>query len=193
MKEKLIWIIYVARDFMRRAVNILMKRLKIKYAFNIKYKNKQILQLDETQNKIKELILAGEPAMVSRFGAFEARCIMQAIGIKQGIIKKFKKDILYRINFNAGVFPYGQEMALRFGEISKSAAKQVDLLGEWSVSSHDYLVNYACSPDVVLTKLGNLEPYYSEFPWTAALKGKRVLVVHPFVETIKAQYEIITE
>ena len=26
-------------------------------------------------------------------------------------------------------------------------------------------------------------------PWTAALKGKKVLVVHPFSESIKKQYE----
>ena len=41
-----------------------------------------------------------------------------------------------------------------------------------------------------LTKLSNLEPYYEDsVPWTRALKGKKVLVVHPFSETIKDQYE----
>ena len=33
-----------------------------------------------------------------------------------------------------------------------------------------------------------LDPFWSEVPWTKVLKGKRVLVVHPFAETIQSQY-----
>jgi len=33
-----------------------------------------------------------------------------------------------------------------------------------------------------------LEPFYFASPWSAELKGKRVLVVHPFKDTIEAQY-----
>lgn len=39
----------------------------------------------------------------------------------------------------------------------------------------------------------NLDGYYAPFlwknPWTKYLKGKKVLVVHPFVDSIKSQYE----
>lgn len=35
----------------------------------------------------------------------------------------------------------------------------------------------------------NLEPYYEEeIPWSRILKGKKVLVIHPFADTITAQY-----
>lgn len=35
-----------------------------------------------------------------------------------------------------------------------------------------------------------LEPWlYNGRPWTTALKGKRVLVIHPFIDTIRNQYE----
>jgi hypothetical protein len=33
-----------------------------------------------------------------------------------------------------------------------------------------------------------LEPYYSDAPWSEVLGGKRVLVLHPFVDTIAKQY-----
>lgn len=33
-----------------------------------------------------------------------------------------------------------------------------------------------------------MEPYFSVNPWTHALKGKKVLVVHPMVETFKKQW-----
>ena len=31
-------------------------------------------------------------------------------------------------------------------------------------------------------------PFWSDVPWTAALENKKVLVVHPFAETIQKQY-----
>jgi len=36
--------------------------------------------------------------------------------------------------------------------------------------------------------LGDLEPFFSETPWTRALAGKTVLIVHPFAEDIIRQY-----
>ncbi|KAH8046875.1 hypothetical protein JL720_16280 [Aureococcus anophagefferens] len=38
-------------------------------------------------------------------------------------------------------------------------------------------------------RVGNrAEPFYFARPWSAALRGRRVLVVHPFAATIRAQY-----
>jgi hypothetical protein len=34
-----------------------------------------------------------------------------------------------------------------------------------------------------------LNPFFCTVPWTKALEGKRILVVHPFVDTIKRQYQ----
>ena len=34
-----------------------------------------------------------------------------------------------------------------------------------------------------------LEPYHAANPWTRILEGKKVLVIHPFSETIKRQYD----
>jgi hypothetical protein len=42
-------------------------------------------------------------------------------------------------------------------------------------------------------KLSNLEPYLQEFPWSIALKDKKVLVIHPFNETIESQYHLNRE
>jgi hypothetical protein len=37
--------------------------------------------------------------------------------------------------------------------------------------------------------LVDLEPWYHNSPWTKALAGKKVLVIHPFEKTIKSQYK----
>ena len=38
--------------------------------------------------------------------------------------------------------------------------------------------------------LGDLEPYDYSHPWSKSLGGKKVLVIHPFAESIKSQYGI---
>jgi hypothetical protein len=37
-------------------------------------------------------------------------------------------------------------------------------------------------------KLKYLDPYWSKQPWTRALSKKKILVIHPFAESIKKQY-----
>ena len=189
MKDRIIWIFYRAHNFVRTVLNVLMRKLKIKHVIIPKYNDRIVLELDEAQEKIKEIILAGKPALVARFGSNEASCTADTIGIKLGAKRKFSEKTLYRMNNNAGVFPYGEEMAFRFGEISAEAAKQVDLLGKWKSTMQDYLIRHVCNPEMLLTSLANLEPYYSDNPWSAALKGKKILVIHPFKETIEAQYK----
>lgn len=64
-------------------------------------------------------------------------------------------------------------------------SKQVDILGSW-LSTEQYLNEQLKSASRV--HLMQLEPFWGTKPWSRALKGKRVLVVHPFSETIKTQY-----
>ena len=43
--------------------------------------------------------------------------------------------------------------------------------------------------NAVKVKLEFLEPYFSNRPWTIALEGKKVLVIHPFQKSIEQQYQ----
>lgn len=42
--------------------------------------------------------------------------------------------------------------------------------------------------NVRFANLGDLEPYDYAHPWSKSLEGKKVLVVHPFAESIQKQY-----
>ena len=53
----------------------------------------------------------------------------------------------------------------------------------------DLLINEYTSGDVDLVPLKAEEPFYSEKPWSKGLEGKKVLVIHPFVKSVKSQYE----
>ncbi len=38
-------------------------------------------------------------------------------------------------------------------------------------------------------ELRSIEPYYYDNPWSKSLEGKKVLVIHPFADTIASQYK----
>ncbi len=186
---KLSWMKYYVGNVLKKIIQSIGVRIFHKKIYTASPQIKNcLLDLTETQECIRQLILDGKPALIARFGSNEAACTAAGIGIRLKAKRKFDNKILKLIYLNAGVFPYGEEMALRFSDISKEAAQQVDLLGWWSSFMQDYLALEVCKKDILLTKLAFLEPYYSDTPWTVALQGKKVLVVHPFKETIEKQY-----
>ena len=76
----------------------------------------------------------------------------------------------------------------RFAELMREATGQMDVMCIWFNLMEDYAVETYGKPEVI-TRLRALEPWYVEHPWTAALAGKKVLVIHPFKDTIQSQYE----
>jgi hypothetical protein len=63
---------------------------------------------------------------------------------------------------------------------------QIDILGSWLKQESYFDQGLVSAKRVVLE---DIEPFFSDRPWTRALEGKKVLVVHPFSETILSQYK----
>ena len=88
--------------------------------------------------------------------------------------------------YNAGVFPLNAEMAERFGQKALEDCMQIDILGSY-ITNEKHLADKLSQATKV-----NLDAFYAPWlfdnPWTKWLKGKRVLVIHPFTESIKHQY-----
>ena len=42
--------------------------------------------------------------------------------------------------------------------------------------------------NIILGNIRELEPWFFNNPWTKALEGKKILVIHPFENTIQSQY-----
>jgi hypothetical protein len=62
----------------------------------------------------------------------------------------------------------------------------VDILGSWL--NEESFFNYELS-NAKKVMLEDLEPFFTPNPWTKSLEHKKVLVLHPFAETIKSQYQ----
>ena len=46
------------------------------------------------------------------------------------------------------------------------------------------------SPNAKLIRILSLEPYFFAQPWSSAMRNKKILVIHPFVDTIREQLKI---
>ena len=127
--------------------------------------------------------------MVARYGSNEAAVTADALGVLLHARGKISKRYLNSIHFDAGLFPYGEETAIKFGQLMERCSQSIDLLGAWDTYMQDYLIDVVCKTDMKISALGSLEPYGFKEPWSSALKGKRVVVVHPFSDTIEQQYQ----
>lgn len=91
---------------------------------------------------------------------------------------------------NAGFFPNDKKQIDLFAELMIESANEIDMIGVWNLQMEDYFVNNFMRDDILICQLRALEPWYSEQScWSQHLQGKRVLVVHPFSETIRTQYQ----
>lgn len=146
---------------------------------------------------IYNYLISPEPCMIARYGKVEFTCLMNYLGIKnrhKNLIKYVKgealpwwwtKETRFMMVNNAGFFPSKPEYLERFSMLLLEDTRELDILGSWindEVLIKDLLV------DVKKIKLPFFEPYWCENTWSRALKGKKVLVVHPFSDLIMKQY-----
>lgn len=151
--------------------------------FGLKYRGVPILEAERGNDEIARRIGAGAPFYAGRCGATEMRTVAEYLqngGI--GFSEKARRDIRNL----SGVFPTDDNTLARFCELYIRCAHGADLLALWDVGAERQVIR-GCQ-NTVFTKLRALEPYYHPQPWSAALAGKKVLVVHPFADTIRAQY-----
>lgn len=174
MKEKLIEIIKKIKFF-----HIIKKYI---YQTRDSLYKKEIIEPLITNDYIKRLLISNKPCMITRYGSIELKVIETFLKKKM-----YTSKIKYTIKNNAGFFESNDENLNKFASLYISNSKNIDLLGISNLPFEDYMVNNVIE-DCKLTKLRNLEPYFFNEPWSFYLKDKKVLVIHPFSQSIEKQF-----
>lgn len=151
---------------------------------------------------IKKRLLDDRPCMISRFGSTELIALVRYVSIIRSpnfLLDKsiayvmrgaepfwWDKNIKLLMNRYSGFFPATDEMLGAFGNRMIADMKNIDVLGSWLEEEVEFseFIEHACK-----VKLQDLEPYYHSDPWSEALAGRKVLVIHPFEESIVQQYK----
>lgn len=158
------------------------------------------LKYDKDPNHVSDVIYetlqSDKPCMIARFGSVELGCVVNYLGVKNKNVLDYIRGkaeqwwwsgfTLHDMSINAGFFSISDENLRKFSELMIQDMRSVDILASWLQDETKFEKELS---NVYKIWLEYLNPYWSEQPWSRALEGKKVLVVHPFADSIQKQYQ----
>ena len=142
--------------------------------------------------------MPSKPLMCAKFGTTELGVVC-AYEIKHryplkaylddflhGRVSVYHKNILDGLCRLSGFFPNKLQLGEKFYNLVLDDMREIDVLASY-IYEEKYINKYLNCVKVDLD--GYYAPFMWQNPWTKYLKGKKVLVVHPFVDSIRYQYE----
>ncbi|GBR75508.1 hypothetical protein NO2_0176 [Candidatus Termititenax persephonae] len=173
------------------------RRLHLQKTYKLSYD----LSGQVVSDYLRDLLTADKPCMIARLGATELNYLANYLSVrdKRNILVKLYKYLTNqmeefwwsaerrrKMSLWSGFFPSDQDKLSKFAELMLASLPQIDMLGSWLPEERYFAKELRGAKKVPLI---DLEPYYHAEPWTIALRGKKVLVVHPFSATIESQYQ----
>lgn len=167
-------------------IGVLHDKIPLSNFHNGCYNKKEINEL------LYHKILEGNPLFVGRLGSTELECISEYFYLLDRVNGS---NIPYGNNMKmilkewTGFYPTNEEAMDRFCELYREKLSEIDILTTmWNSRFEDRLFSDFCPH----RKIGSYDdiafPIEQELPWTYALKGKKVLVIHPFELSIQRNY-----
>lgn len=176
-------------------VTMLLNSLGLEYRWGkiIKKKapneyHKAVRTLEEGNAAISELIQKDTPALVGRIGLVELWLILNYLEYSDKSSVCWDEYVTKPIWKHTGIFPVENEALKLFAETYLDAIGKMDIVGVWNNIGENEVIRRFC-PMANLIPLESIEPYFFEKPWSNVLEGKSVLVLHPFEQSIVAQYQ----
>jgi len=139
-------------------------------------------------NDLVAATIRGGPAAVGKIGESELRGLTWYLEHRDadGDCARWTHRA-QRLYSNAGVFPPGPCEFSAFCREYLAALHEMDVLAVWHNKGEPEVVrNHA--PQARLIDIQSLEPHIWPDPWFQALEGRRVLVVTPFVDSVRKQH-----
>lgn len=163
----------------------------------------------EAAAAIAAKISDGQPWLCGRLGTPESNALLNQLeigwsnsaqlssrlkSIALGLRGCWDPNVIAVLENNVGVFPARPEIADAFCRFYEEELSQLDMVGYWGAVPGESFILGRYAPDAKCFSASVLEPYLNHpTPWSKALKGRKVLVIHPFTETIFNQYQKRTQ
>ncbi len=153
---------------------------------HIPYCRHEILSTEKASDILYEALKGGEPFMAGRMGLFET-AVMRMYAFK---IRKKYPLVMHNLYECAGFFPEDTGLGEKFCQVYAAALTATDLLAKNDQFLEGWLIDrYMPQQGKVAENFKLYEAYGFDKPWSAALAGKKVLVVTPFTESVEHQYQ----
>lgn len=148
----------------------------------------QVLNLELSNKYITSLLKRDKPFVITRLG-IGAETYISAIYKETKTLERFH---LFNLSNNAGIYTSNDTDAIRFCELYARSFEESTAVAIWETfRGNAQLILKPSNKPSIHTR--TLEPFYTcsanMIPWSHFLKGKKVLIVSPFVDSIKKQNE----
>ena len=180
------WILYEIKWFFVRGFHFVFRKW---FLSNKKYGGCVLKSAEDGNRYMYERLKGNESFAFSRCSFSEMRLLIKILR-EHYYNKESKREYedmscLIRGDETIKQAEYG------FYELMSEAIRSTDLLGIWKLlPMADAVVAIQPAKNRPITAYAEcVEPYYYDMPWTKALEGKKVLVVSPFSNEVRAQYQ----
>lgn len=182
-----------------------LKDMKISKFFHIKLgvlretKSKEdfsnvIINNEDMNQYIYDGLIGPKEFFIGRLGSVELECLchyLYFLDRKTNKTENYPENVKMMMNINAGFFPCDEEQLDKFCELYLNDINSMDIIWSmWFSAFEDKLYKDHYSSKMIADYDNTVFPYNNPNPWTAALKGKKVLVIHPFETSIQKNYKI---
>lgn len=140
---------------------------------------------DESQKCIALFLSSPHPCMIGRFGSAEIQAVVNSI-LPPPFSQILRKRTWNHIGNNAGFFPVNYQTLSQFKDLMIASMKQCDVLASWRIEESLFRKELKHTIRIPLSELGPIDENGS---WHYVLEGKKVLVISPFAELIREQYD----
>ena len=153
------------------------------------------------ETQICEIITKGTPALIGRLGGTEASCLGIYLDFKNKfrhplrflIANSMYKKRLNQLCNNAGVYPKTKEMFDFFCQEHLHSLNQLDIFSVWGKPTSWVESNYMTDKKILFVSGDASFPWLesrdgvSDKGWGMAFANRKVLVISPFIDSVKEQ------
>lgn len=147
------------------------------------------------QQRIHHLLSSNNPVFIGRIAGIELKVAYSVLEKTSSL----NQHDLAELENNAGIHTTSHESLKEYSTRLIHAYEACTMIAEWPRTGDVYRLTgtgqeYIArrTPHIPKCNALSLEPYYvpkNEFSWMSALSNKRILILHPFVNTFKKQIE----
>ena len=139
---------------------------------------------------IKKVIESNQPFFIGRIAGIE---LQTAYNLLEGDVSKLTANKAELEN-NAGIYTTNYESLGSYIHKLIESYEHCTHIAEWEKTGEVFAITgkgqtmiAKRTPTIPKLNALSLEPYYFDDSWMSSLKGKRILIIHPFVKTIDKQ------
>lgn len=176
-------------------IEISILGIKLKFKKNPipkSYGKREIIANEKGNDEVIKLLNSDKPCLISRLGMSELNIIDYYLQHKDEDNINFPEDKVAIMKNNAGFFPATNENLVRYSKAILELLPNVDLICPWmwTFPAERFVIeNYATNAIITTSHCISQSLFFYDNPWIQCLEGKKVLVIHPFEQTIKSQHQ----